>query len=148
MDISIRKAEEKDLSAIHGLVCELAEYERGLHLVTTTPETYVQDFKDGVFNAIVAEKKGEIVGMVFYYMAFSTWRGRMMYLEDFIVKEAERGNGIGAILFEAFLEESKNQKASLVKWQVLRWNEPAINFYKRYPTVLDDEWVDGKIYFE
>ena len=72
----------------------------------------------------------------------------MLYLEDFIVKESERRSGIGAMLFDAFIAEAKRQNVALVKWQVLRWNEPAINFYKKYETVLDDEWVDGKIYFE
>jgi len=72
----------------------------------------------------------------------------MLYLEDFIVKESERGRGIGALLFDAFLEEARRQDASLVKWQVLRWNEPAIHFYKKYDVVLDDEWVDGKIYLK
>ena len=147
MELIIRIAEERDIPSIHRLVCELAEYERGLHLVTTTSESYVKDFKEGIFKAIVAEKNGEIVGMALYFMAFSTWRGRMMYLEDFVVKESERGAGIGALLFDAFLKESKDQNVALVKWQVLRWNEPAIRFYEKYPTSLDDEWVDGKIYF-
>ena len=71
----------------------------------------------------------------------------MLYLEDFIVKEEERGAGIGSMLFDAFVEEAKRQKVALIKWQVLRWNEPALNFYRKYQTVLDDEWVDGKIYF-
>jgi GNAT superfamily N-acetyltransferase len=148
MSINIRKAEPADMAAIHGLVKELAEYEKGLHNVTTTPQSYVTDFRENVFDAFVAEKEGEIVGMALYFMAFSTWRGRMLYLEDFIVKEPERGSGIGALLFEAFITEAKRQQVALVKWQVLRWNEPALNFYRKYDFVLDDEWVDGKIYFQ
>ncbi|MNC96655.1 Acetyltransferase (GNAT) family protein [compost metagenome] len=72
----------------------------------------------------------------------------MLYLEDFVVKDSERGSGIGAMLFDAFINEAKRQKVALVKWQVLKWNEPAIHFYKKYDVVLDDEWVDGKIYFK
>ena len=86
--------------------------------------------------------------MALYFPAFSTWRGRMLYLEDFVVKESERGLGIGAQLFDAFIEEAKRQNVVLVKWQVLRWNEPAIHFYKKYDVVFDDEWVDGKIFIE
>ena len=71
----------------------------------------------------------------------------MLYLEDFIVRESERGEGIGKLLFDAFLEEAKRQNVALVKWQVLKWNEPAIHFYEKYPTTFDDEWYDGKIYF-
>jgi GNAT superfamily N-acetyltransferase len=147
MEIKIRKAIVEDMEAIHSLVRELAEYEKGLHRVTTTAESYARDFKDNVFDAFVAEVDGEIVGIAIYYMNFSTWRGRMMYLEDFIVRESMRGHGIGAMLFDAFLEESKRQGATMVKWQVLKWNEPAIHFYKKYPAVFDDEWYDGKIYF-
>jgi GNAT superfamily N-acetyltransferase len=147
MEIKIRQANVNDMEPIHQLVRELAEYEKGLHMVTTTPDSYVKDFRDKVFDAFVAEADGEIVGMALFYMNFSTWRGKMMYLEDFIVKESMRGLGIGAQLFEAFLEEAKRQGSVMVKWQVLRWNEPAIHFYKKYDVVLDDEWVDGKIYF-
>ena len=148
MRIIIRKAEENDIPAIHELVRELADYEKGLHHVTTTPASYLSDFRQKVFDAFVAEGEGEILGMALYFLVFSTWRGRMLYLEDFVVKESARGSGIGAQLFDAFIEEAKRQKVALVKWQVLKWNEPALNFYKKYDAVLDDEWYDGKIYFE
>lgn len=148
MEISIRKAEEKDIPAIHELVRELADYEKGLHHVSTTPESYLKDFREKVFDGIVAERDGEILGMAIYFLAFSTWRGRMLYLEDFVVKESERRSGIGALLFEAFLKEAKRQNASLVKWQVLKWNDPALKFYDKYNAVMDDEWFDGKIYFK
>ncbi len=148
MKTQIRKAAERDIPAIHALVRELAEYERGLDKVTTTPESYLKDFNEEVFEALVAERDGIIVGMALYFLVFSTWRGRMLYLEDFVVKESERGTGIGKMLFEAFMEEAKRQDVALVKWQVLNWNEPAINFYKKYDTVFDDEWIDGKIYLK
>jgi GNAT superfamily N-acetyltransferase len=148
MDVFIRKAIETDMAEIHSLVRELAEYERGLHKVTTSTETYLRDFRDQVFDAFVAEKDGTIVGIALYYLVFSTWRGRMLYLEDFVVRESERGFGIGKQLFEAFLDEAKRQDVALVKWQVLDWNEPAINFYKKYDVVFDGEWLDVKIYLK
>lgn len=147
MKINIRKADSGDLGAIHSLVRELAEYERGLDKVTTTPESYRADFARDAFEAFVAEMEGEIVGMALYCGMFSTWRGRMLYLEDFIVKEAMRGHGIGKLLFEAFLGEARRQEVALVKWQVLNWNEPGLNFYRKYETSFDDEWVDCKIFF-
>jgi GNAT superfamily N-acetyltransferase len=146
MEVNIRKARVEDIPAIHDLVRELAAYERGLDKVTTTPDSYLMDFRDQVFDAFVADIDGKVVGMALYYLVFSTWRGRMLYLEDFIVKESARGKGVGALLFDAFLAEARRQKASLVKWQVLKWNEPAINFYNKYDVVYDDEWLDGKIY--
>ncbi len=145
----IRKMTLADIPGIHALVRELAEYERGLHKVTTTPDSYRVDYARGAFDAFVAEHAGEIVGMALYCRMFSTWRGRMLYLEDFIVRESMRGTGIGKLLFEAFLEEAKNEDVALVKWQVLHWNEPGIHFYKKYPeTVFDEEWVDCKIYLQ
>ena len=148
MRINIRKAVLADMDGIHSLVRELAEYERGLHKVTTSPESYREDFKKGAFDAFVAEVGDEIVGIALYCGMFSTWRGRMLYLEDFIVRDAMRGAGIGKLLFEAFIEEARRQDVALVKWQVLNWNEPGLNFYRKYPTVFDDEWVDCKIYFQ
>lgn len=148
MTVKIRKMTASDIPGIHTLVRELAAYERGLHKVTTTPESYLGDFEDGIFDAYVAESDGEIVGMALYFMAFSTWRGRMLYLEDFIVRESMRGAGIGKLLFDAFLEEARKQDVAMVKWQVLEWNEPGINFYRKYPGVeFDGEWVDCKILF-
>jgi len=135
-----------DMEAIHKLVRELAEYEKGLHRVTTSPESYTDDFAKGAFEAFIALADQNIVGMALYCGMFSTWRGRMLYLEDFIVTEAMRGAGIGKLLFEAFIEEARKQKVALVKWQVLHWNEPGLNFYKKYETVFDHEWIDCKIY--
>ncbi len=148
MNIVIRKARETDLTEVHNLVRELAEYEMGLDKVTTTPESYLFDFRDNVFDAFVAEKEGVVVGIALYFLVFSTWRGRMLYLEDFVVRESERGYGTGKLLFDAFMEEAKKQDVALVKWQVLDWNEPAINFYKKYDVVFDREWVDCKIYLK
>lgn len=147
MTLVIRKMTSTDIPGIHALVRELAEYERGLHKVTTSPESYLADFAKGAFDAYVAEESGEIVGLALYCGMFSTWRGRILYLEDFIVRESMRGHGIGKHLFEAFLAEARDQDVALVKWQVLEWNEPGINFYKKYPgVVFDEEWVDCKIY--
>lgn len=143
----IREAGAADLASILQLVRELAEYEKGLEKVSASMATYQEAFASGYFEALVAEVDNEITGMALYYKAFSTWKGRMMYLEDFVVREKFRGSGIGKLLFEAFLEKAKEAKSVLCKWQVLRWNEPAINFYKKYDTVFDDEWVDVKMYF-
>lgn len=141
----VRQAGPADLSQILALVHELAEYERAPDKVTATLETYQEAFDAGYFEALVAELDGEIVGTALYYKTFSTWRGRMMYLEDFVVREEFRGKGIGRLLFEAFLDKAREAKSVLCKWQVLRWNAPAINFYRKYDVLLDDQWVDVKM---
>ncbi len=148
MDITYRKATIEDMPGIHALVRELADYEKGLDKVTTTPESYSTDFSKGWFEGFLAETGGEIIAIALFTPMFSTWRGRMLYLEDFVVRESYRGHGVGKKLFEMFLEEARRQKAKLVKWQVLDWNAPGINFYKKYDTVFDKEWIDCKIYFE
>lgn len=142
----IRKAVKNDLPGILALVQELAEYERAPQEVTATIEVYEASFKKGIFDALVAELDGQIIGTALYYITFSTWKGPMMYLEDFVVSEKHRGAGIGLKLFNRFLEESRQAGAVLCKWQVLEWNEPAIRFYKRLPTVFDDEWINVKYY--
>ncbi len=142
----IRKASEVDVPAIHALVVELATYEKAAEQVSTSVEEYIRDFKDKHFEAIVAEADGHILGVALYYMAYSTWKGRMLYLDDFIVTRSHRQRGIGQILFDAFLAEARLQQVRLVKWQVLDWNKPAIAFYKKNNAILDAEWLNGRYF--
>lgn len=148
MKIQIRPARLEDMPAIHGLVRELAIYEKAEEAFIATLEEYQRDFLDGVFQAQVACDGEEVVGMVLYFMNYSTWKGKMLYLEDFVVKESWRGKGVGHLLFQAFLEEGKRQGCKLVKWQVLDWNEPAINFYRKFGASIETEWWTGKIFFD
>jgi GNAT superfamily N-acetyltransferase len=144
---TIRPATENDLTAIQDLVLQLAIYEKAAHEVTVTLPELQQNFKDGIFQAQVAEKNGQIVGLVLYYLAYSTWKGKMMYLEDFVVAEAHRRQGIGNALFEAVIVAAKQQGCKLMKWQVLDWNAPAIAFYKTYNAAIEQEWFNGKLFF-
>lgn len=144
----VRKANENDLEGILGLVKDLAEYEKAPESVTANLESYKINFKKGIFDAIVADTgDGQIIGMTLYYMAWSTWKGKMLYLEDFVVKENVRGHGVGKLLFDALIAEAKRLDCVMMKWQVLDWNIPAIRFYEKYDTVFDKEWWNGKIYF-
>lgn len=146
MNIRIRKAVATDLMAIHSLVRELAIYEKAEPEFVATLQDYQDDFAAGVFSCHVAEVDGTVVGMVLYYMTYSTWKGKMLYLEDFVVLEAYRRLGLGQLLFEAFLEEAKARKCRLVKWQVLDWNEPALQFYRKNNAVIEKEWWNGKLF--
>jgi len=147
MSILIRKATPDDIPAIHALVRELAIYENAEQEFVATREDYLRDFLAGTFDAIVAEQDAQVIGMVFFYMAYSTWKGRMMYLEDFVVYEQYRRSGVGQLLFDAFLAEAKKQNCVLAKWQVLDWNEPAINFYRKNNATIEQEWYNGKLFF-
>ncbi len=146
--ISIRKAQKKDIPAIHGLVRELAIYEKAEEEFIAGLEEYERDFEEGIFEAVVAEQEGLVVGMALYYMTYSTWKGRMLYLEDFVVLTSHRRRGIGELLFEAYLEEARRKECKLAKWQVLDWNQPALNFYKKFGAIIEKEWWNGKLFFE
>ncbi|NCP45071.1 MAG: GNAT family N-acetyltransferase [Flavobacteriales bacterium CG18_big_fil_WC_8_21_14_2_50_32_9] len=147
MEITIRKATKNDLSEVLSLIKELALFEKQPQEVTITLEQLEQDGfgEHPLYWIILAEENGGIVGMSFYYIRYSTWKGRCLYLEDLVVKEKYKQQGIGKLLFEATLKEAKKMDAKLMNWQVLDWNEPAIQFYKKFNAELDDEWINGKI---
>lgn len=144
----IRKAKIEDMSGILDMVKELAEYEHALDQVSTTVADYEKNFLSGIFDAFVAEIKGEIKGVAIYYMTWSTWKGRMLYLEDFVVSPELRKTGIGQKLFDAYIAEGKKRGCSLLKWQVLDWNDPAVNFYKKNNAIIEQEWWNGKIFLK
>lgn len=144
MKISIRTATEADMAAMHDLVRELAEYEKEPEAVETTPQEYLTDFKNGLFEGHVAEIDGQIVGMTLFFMMYSSWRGKMLYLDDFVVNESYRRYGVGQMLFDAFIEEGQKRGCRLVKWQVLDWNEPALQFYRKNDCIIETGWWNVK----
>ncbi len=146
-DIQIRFAEEADLQAIRELVVELAIFEKEPDAVKATLTDYKQAFSSGLITMLVAELEGKIIGMTLYYDTFSTWRGKMLYLEDFVVKEQYRSRGIGDLLFDATLADAKARGCKLMKWQVLDWNTGAQKFYERKKAIIEKEWWNGKIVF-
>ncbi|MEW6468534.1 MAG: GNAT family N-acetyltransferase [Bacteroidota bacterium] len=144
MDITIRKGYREDLPAAFGLIRELAVYERAAHEVSNT---LAQMEKDGfgenpVFGFFVAERNKVIIGLSLYYWRYSTWKGKRLYLEDIIVTEKERGQGIGHRLFVRTMEKALEENCSGMMWQVLDWNEPGLNFYRKYGAKFDSEWVN------
>jgi GNAT superfamily N-acetyltransferase len=150
MDFTIRPATKNDLPEVLGLVKELALYEKAPEEVTIT---LAELEKDGfgetpLFWIILAENENGIMGMSFYYVRYSTWKGKGLYLEDIVVKEEFRGKKIGKVLFEETIKAAKEMNAKLMTWQVLDWNEPALNFYKKFDAEMDGEWINGKLRFE
>jgi GNAT superfamily N-acetyltransferase len=143
----IRIAEKEDCSRLLELVNELALFERAPQEVTVT----LQEFEDAgfgnkpVWKAFVAEIDGLIIGFALYYIRYSTWKGCRMYLEDLIVTESMRGKGIGKLLFEQLFAEAKQLGVSGMVWQVLDWNEPAINFYKKYGATVESGWLNASL---
>lgn len=149
MDIQVRLAQKKDLLAIYKLVIELAIYEKEPDAVTASLADYEAAFEEGIFEAMVATTKDErIVGMMIYYMTYSTWKGRMLYLEDFVINSAYRSMGIGQLLYDRLLQIAKEKNSKLVKWQVLDWNKPAIAFYKKNKAIIENEWWNCKVFIK
>lgn len=145
MEITIRKAVKADCRRMMELVEELAVYEKAPDEITVDFEHFVESGfgENPVWWALVAEINGNVEGFALYYIRYSTWKGQRMYLEDLLVTEKFRGNGIGKLLFDQLIEEAKEKKLGGIAWQVLDWNEPAINFYKKLGSVtFDGEWVN------
>jgi len=144
-EIIIRNARKEDCKAMMQLIHELALYEKAPEEVTVDFDHFVESGfgEKPVWWAFVAEVNGSVVGFALYYIRYSTWKGQRLYLEDILVNEPWRGKGIGKLLFDQLIKETKEKKLSGMVWQVLEWNEPAINFYKKYEGVnFDNEWVN------
>lgn len=150
MEIIIRKAVMADCERMLELIKELAVYEKEPEAVTVSFDHFAESGfgKNPVWFAYVAEVAGKVEGFALYYIRYSTWKGQRLYLEDLLVTEKMRGKGMGKLLFDTLIEECKAKKYSGMVWQVLDWNEPAINFYKKYPDVVfDNGWLNCMINF-
>jgi GNAT superfamily N-acetyltransferase len=147
--IQLRKALATDVPEMLRLVMELAIYEKAPEQVTNTEAQMLEEGfgENPAFGCILAEEDTKIVGLAIYYYRYSTWKGKRIYLEDLIVTESQRGKGTGKLLFDSVIEIGKETNCSGMMWQVLDWNEPAINFYKNYPTRFDEGWLNAHLDF-
>ncbi|HPF01512.1 MAG TPA: GNAT family N-acetyltransferase [Bacteroidales bacterium] len=141
MNIQLRPATEADFPEILGMIKELALFEKAPEKVTNSVEQ-MQHEKD-FFHCIMAENEdGTIVGMALYFFAYYTWVGKSLYLDDLYIKPQYRGNGIGTMLLKEIMNISKEEKCTRIRWQVLDWNTPAIDLYKKMGMTLDGEWIN------
>ena len=147
MSVNIRYAVEADCERMLELINELAVYEKAPGEVTVT----LAHFMDAgfgekpVWKAFVAEVDGKVEGFSLFYIRYSTWKGCRLYLEDFIVTEKMRGQGIGKLLFERTIQEAKENNYAGMVWQVLDWNEPALNFYNKYQSYVESGWLNASL---
>jgi GNAT superfamily N-acetyltransferase len=142
MKIHIREARASDMTDVLGLIRELAHFEREPEAVAMTVETLVKDGfgESPLFRCFVGEMDGRIAGMALVYPRYSTWKGRVLHLEDLIVTEEMRGQGLGDALLERVVRYGYEQGVKRINWEVLDWNEPAISFYESKGARVMRDW--------
>ena len=147
MNLLIRKGEKKDVNQVFSLIKELADFEKSISEVSITPDDLLKDgFGDNpYYRFIIAEKGSEIIGVALYFYRYSTWKGRVLYLEDFIVKSKYRNTGVGTKIFDELKLIGKEKNVESIVWQVLNWNEMAISFYKKHGAIFSNKWLNGRI---
>ncbi|MEQ8908995.1 MAG: GNAT family N-acetyltransferase [Vicingaceae bacterium] len=146
MEFVIRKGQREDCPSVLALIKELAIYEKAEEEAELSLEELEQDGfgPNAIYDLLVAERNEQIIGIALFYEKYSTWKGRSIYLEDLIVTERARGIGTGKALFNAVAKEAKKRNSGRMEWQVLDWNQPAIEFYKKAGAELDEEWINCK----
>lgn len=144
---NIRAARKSDMVALHALIVELAKFERAPQAVKVNPQQMQKwSFgKQSYFKAFVATHKGVLIGMAVYYIAYSTWTGPVLYLEDLLVTKKYRRLGIGQALFNRVRQMAQYHNCKRLSWQVLDWNTKAIAFYKKQGAELDSTWINGRL---
>jgi len=144
----IRSARRSDVPVILELVKELAKFERApLEVANTIEELEADLFDINCCEAMVYEMNDEVIAFALFYISYSTWKGKCMYLEDLYVKEDYRKHGIGQLLFDEVVAIAKQRNFRRMDWQVLNWNLPAIKFYEKNKAFLDPEWLNGRLFF-
>lgn len=147
--VILRPADRGDVESMLLLIQELAEFEKAGNEVTITAQDLMEDGfgERSAFQGILAERNGTIEGMALLYECYSTWKGRTLYLEDLIVTESARGQGIGEALLRECISMTKKGAYKRLEWQVLDWNERAIEFYQKMGIEMDDTWINCRIRF-
>ena len=142
MKIIAREAQEKDMTDVINLIKELAEFEKEPNEVEIDSTTLVNDGfgEKSYFKCFVAENKNSIIGAAIIYNRYSTWKGRTIHLEDLIVTEKMRTNGVGTLLLDKVVNYAKKIKVKRVSWEVINWNEKAIKFYLNKGALIKQDW--------
>ena len=141
--MNIRKGTSQDMKAVLGLIQELAEFEKEPDAVLITVDDLIRDgFESNpLFHVFVAEVESEIVGIALYYYRYSTWKGKTIHLEDLVVKDKMRGTGVGYALYSEIIKQGKKDNVRRIEWNVLDWNTPAVEFYKKSGAKILDDWA-------
>ncbi|ALM08178.1 GNAT family acetyltransferase [Sediminicola sp. YIK13] len=141
-DFKIRNAKADDMGRVLQLINELAKFEKEENAVEVTDEDLIRDGfgEKKLFHCFVAESNGKIEGMALVYPRYSTWKGPTVHLEDLIVTEKMRGSGLGTALLNEVVSYGHQLGVKRINWEVLDWNEPAINFYEAKGADVKRDW--------
>ncbi len=147
--VKLRPAETEDAERMLALIQELAVYEKAGDEVAISAKELAHDgfTEQPSFRAILAEREEEVIGMALLYERYSTWKGKTLYLEDLIVTESARGQGIGEALLKACVSMAEEGQYKRLEWQVLDWNSPAIDFYRKMEVEMDSSWINCRMRF-
>jgi GNAT superfamily N-acetyltransferase len=142
MEYIIRNAEKEDMAQVLALVQELADFEKESDAVIISKEDLENDGfgERKLFHCFVAEVEKEIVGIALVYPRYSTWKGPAIHLEDLIVSERMRGSGLGTALLDEVVKYGHDLGVRRIQWEVLDWNEPAIEFYEKKGAKVLRDW--------
>ncbi|KQB37939.1 Histone acetyltransferase HPA2 and related acetyltransferase [Flavobacterium daejeonense] len=145
--MNIRVGQKEDMASVLKLIQELADFEKEPDAVIITVEDLIRDGfgEQPLFHVFVAETDSdsnnkEIVGIAFYYYRYSTWKGKIIHLEDLVVKHDRRGQGIGYALYSEIIKQAQRDNVKRIDWNVLDWNTPAIDFYEKTGAKVLKEW--------
>jgi GNAT superfamily N-acetyltransferase len=147
MNTAIRKATENDIPFILQMIRGLAEYEKEPREVTITEADLRRDGfgKNPLYMCLILELNEKAVGFALYYYRYSTWKGKTLYLEDLFVIPESRGAGLGKLAMVELAKIASDTGCVRFEWQVLDWNQPAIDFYKSFGTQLLPQWVNCRL---
>jgi len=147
MSVIIRDARELDFPALIGLFQEFAAFEKFPERMTNSVEKMIAE-KD-LFTCFVAENENkEITGYATCFFCYYTWSGKSLYMDDLYVKPEFRGNGIGSQLIYKIIAFAKNSHCHKLRWQVSKWNNPAIDFYKKLGAIIEDTEQNCDLIFD
>ncbi|MBA6151727.1 GNAT family N-acetyltransferase [Gelidibacter maritimus] len=142
MDFKIRKAVPQDMPRVLELITELAIFEEEPDAVEITVSDLQTDGfgQYSAFDCFVAEVKGRIEGIALFYGRYSTWKGKVLHLEDLIVSQKMRGSGLGTALLDEVVVYGHQLGVKRICWEVIDWNEPAIKFYEKKGADVKRDW--------
>ena len=142
MDFIVRQGEEKDMQSVFDLITELAVFEKEPDAVDISVTDLINDgfSENPKFKIFVAEQKNQIIGIALFYERYSTWKGRTIHLEDLIVTKNKQKIGAGKALYTAVLKYAFDHNYNRVAWEVIDWNQNAIDFYKSTGATYLNDW--------